>query len=203
MRKHRVWITAVGVGTVAVALAAGVIALCSPGLPDPATADREGLLRWLVTADLGREPLETRLVLARRLEEEFGEKVDWKAVGEELDAGQKARLWDNVLALLEPWFTDKVDAYSRLPESDQPAYVDRTLRLIENWKGAAALCADAESGASRQQRPGFLEALVDRIGEWMRSATPARRDQAHRFLLALQSRLFQGVTLGVGPTKSL
>jgi hypothetical protein len=156
-----------------------------------------------VTQDLSQEPLDTRLTLARRLEQEFGSKIDWAAVGKRLDGSQKDRLWENVALLLEPWFADKVDGFFRLPESRRTAYVDRTVELIDNWKGAAALAADPSAGDPCVKRPGLLELLAERIGRWMQSVTPQRRDQARQFLLAVQTRWVQGVLLGSGPAKPL
>jgi hypothetical protein len=187
-------------------LAAAVVGFCWPRLPDPATADRDGLLRWLVTRDLAREPSATRLVLARRLEQEFSGKIDWAAVGQNLDGQQRDRLWDNVLLLLEPWFADKVDGYFRLPEPQRPAYVDRTLQLIENWKGATALSpgsrragsADGQESAGTAGPTGLIGLFVERIGHWTESVTPQRRQQVREFLLAVQSRWLQGALLGTG-----
>jgi hypothetical protein len=104
---------------------------------------------------------------------------------------------------LEPWFADKVDGYFRLPESRRTAYVDLTVELIDNWKGAAALAADPSAGDPCVKRPGLLELLAERIGRWMQSVTPQRRDQARQFLLAVQTRWVQGVLLGSGPAKPL
>jgi len=203
MGKHASLIRVLVAGATAAGLAMVVIGFCSPRLPDPATADREGLLRWLVTQDLSQEPLDTRLTLARRLEQEFGAKIDWAAVGKRLDGSQKDRLWENVALLLEPWFADKVDGYFRLPESRRTAYVDLTVELIDNWKGAAALAADPSAGDPCVKRPGLLELLAERIGRWMQSVTPQRRDEARQFLLAVQTRWLQGVLLGSGPAKPL
>ena len=55
MRKRRLLLVAAS-GGIAAALVAAVVGFCWPRLPDPATADRDGLLRWLVTRDLGQEP---------------------------------------------------------------------------------------------------------------------------------------------------
>lgn len=190
--------TVLGAGMCAAGLVAAVIGFCSPRLPDPATADRNGLLRWVVTQDLSQEPYERRLVLARRLEHEFGERVDWPAIGNGLTAEQKQRLWDNVLVLLEPWFADKVDGYFGVPEAKRPAFVDRTLELIENWRGAAALCAGPPPGAGDGKRPGLLEVFAERVARWTRSASPQRGDQVRQFLLAVQTRWFQRALLGAG-----
>jgi len=203
MGKRALLIGVLVAGATAVGLATVVIGFCSARLPDPATADRDGLLRWLVTQDLGQEPLDTRLTLARRLEQEFGEKIDWSAVGERLDGPQRDRLGENVALLLEPWFADKVDGYFRLSEAQRPAYVDRTVELIDNLRGAAALGADHPAGAGPAKPRGLLEVLAERIGRWMQSVTPQRRDQARQFLLAVQSRWLQGALLGSGSAKPL
>jgi hypothetical protein len=216
MRKRRFVMLLVS-GVVAAGLTAVVVGFCWPQLPDPATADRDGLLRWLVTQDLGQQPAETLLVLARRLEQEFGGKIDWADVGRSLDGRQKDRLWDNVVLLLEPWFADKVDGYFRLLEPQRPAYIDRTLQLIENWKGATVLSAGSRKAGSASRRAGsagrqesagtpgptgLIETLIERIGQWTESATPLRRQQIHEFLLAIQSRWLQGALFGPSSTQA-
>jgi hypothetical protein len=203
MGRRRIWIGILGGGAIAVATAMAIVGLCSGRLPEPATADRDGLLRWLVTRDLSQESAETRLALVRRLEQEFGGKTDWAAVGQRLDGPQKDCLCGNLTLLLEPWFADKVDGYFRLPENQRSAYVDRTVGLIENLRGAAALDAGRPAAPGHGKPPGLLEIFAQRIGAWMDSITPQRRDQAREFLLALQTRWLQGALLGPGPAKRL
>jgi hypothetical protein len=210
MRNRRLLLVLVSSG-IAVVLVAGVVGFCWPRLPEPAAADRDGLLRWLVTQDLGQEPYDTRLVLARRLEQEFGGKIDWTAVGSQLDERQKDRLWENVLTLLEPWFADKVDGYFQLQAPQRPAYVDRTLQLIENWKGATALTAETRKSGSAGRHEsagkagptGLIEVVIQRIGRWTESATPERRQQVREFLLAVQARWFQAALFGPDAVKAL
>ncbi len=183
-------------GGMAAVLVATVFGFWWPGLPDPATADRDGLLRWLVSKDLDQEPYETRQTLARRLEKEFGGEIDWAGVGAASTNEQRQRLWNNVLVLLEPWFADKVDGYFQLPEAKRPAFVDQTLQRIEDWKGATVLSPGGPAVPAGEQQPGLMELVVRRIGQWTESATPERREQVREFMLAIQVRWLRRALLG-------
>ncbi len=174
----------------------GSAALLWPRLPDPAVANREQLLRWLVTRDLGKESPETRAVLARRLEEEFGEGTDWRAAAAGLSDEQRQRAWENILLLLEPWFSEKVDGYYALGAGDRSAYLDRFLDTLTAWKGIEALRPAASSPpAGSANRGGLFSILMDRVAEWEAAADPPRREQIGQFLVALQVRGFwRGLT---------
>lgn len=172
------------VGAVAVPLV--VVPWFWPRLPDPAVADREGLLRWMVARDLNAEPAETRGTLARRLEEEFGSEVDWEAVAEELDESQRRRLWENIVVLLEPWFMDKVDRYFNLAVADRCAYVDRLIDKLVVWQGAESL--RPRSAGHGDGQGGLLEALCAQIERCKQRARPARRKQISQFLMVVQTR---------------
>ncbi len=196
MRRNRLTLI-LPVATLVVAASVTAVIAFYPGrLPNPASADRTGLLRWLVTRDLTQEPPETRQVLARRIEEEFGQGVDWAAVGKRLNDAQKEQVWSNVLVLLEPWLGDKVDGYSRLPESERPRYVDRTLELMETWKGAVALRSQGNPPGSHEKSQGLLQVFLGRIEQWAKAADPPRRKQIDKFLLDVQIRWLERNLLG-------
>ena len=156
-------------------------------LPDPESADRDALLRWIVTRDLANEPLGTRQTLARRLEGEFRTGIDWGAIGAGLDRSQREQLWENVLVLMEPWYMDKVDGYFELAAAERPAYVDTIIDRIDDWGGVESVCRQDppdEPGATS----ALLGGLLERIEVWQRQADGKRRDQIRQFQTALQAR---------------
>ncbi len=158
-------------------------------LPDPASADREGLIRWLVMGDLCNEPLDVQRTLASRLEEEFSEDIDWEATADQLDSVQRERLWQNVLVLLEPWFDEKVDAYHALPLAERSAYVDRLLVTIGVWSNIESLRADsAAEGEPKESSSGLLAVLASKTEQWKQRAEPERRQKMSQFILAVQCR---------------
>jgi hypothetical protein len=182
------------------AAVAVLVPVLYPSLADPAVANRDELLRWLVTRDLNEEPATTRQTLARRLEEEFGGEVDWEGLARQLDESQRRRLWDNVLVLLEPWFMDKTDRYFRLAAADRPAYLDRLIDTISAWRGVEALrpASADHAGRSGAQR-GLLEALFGQVEEWKKRADPKRREQISQFLLAVTTRSWTRSLQGLTP----
>lgn len=176
-------------------LAAGVVAgvvLLSGRLPDPATADRDGLFRWLVTRDLSQEPLETQRTLARRLEEEFQGGLNCKSAAESLTEDQRIRLWNNVLVLLEPWFLDKVEQYSTLSASERPAYVEKFIESVAAWKDVEVFCPPQEQASAAPGKSGSLIGiLLERVKQWEAAAAPPQNAQISEFLAAVKSRYLQ------------
>jgi len=163
-----------------------VVALWWTRLPDPAVADRDDLLRWLVARDLGAESMETRRVLARRLEEEFGTGIDWEGTGQQLDESQRQQLWNNVLLLLEPWLMDKTNRYFAISAAERPAFLDRLIDMIGVWRGIDSLCPQPSD--STGQQGGLLAVLLEQTEQWKQQADPQRSQQIGQFMLAIQSR---------------
>jgi hypothetical protein len=176
-------------------LAAGVVAavvVLRNRLPDPATADRDGLFRWLVTRDLSQEPLETQRALVRRLEEEFQGGLDCKSAAETLSEEQRTRLWTNVLVLLKPWFLDNVEQYSALAAAERQAYVDKFLESVTSWQDIEAFCPPQEkaspaSGAS----DSLIGVLLRSVKQWEEASAPPQKGQISEFLAAVKSRYLQ------------
>jgi hypothetical protein len=179
----------------AAVVAAGVVAavvLLRNQLPDPATADRDGLFRWLVTRDLSQEPLETQLTLARRLEEEFQGGLDCKSAAETLSEPQRTQLWTNVLVLLKPWFLDKVEHYSALAAAERQAYVDKFLESVTSWQDVEAFCPPEEKASPASVAGGSLiGVLLKSVKQWEESASQPQKEQIAEFLAAVKSRYLQ------------
>ena len=154
-------------------------------LEPPEKADREELIRWLVTRDLALQPGQTRRALARRLEEEFQGDVDWDAAGRKLNVSQRRQLWANVPWLLEPWLLDKVEGYFGVPDRQRPAYVDRVIDTIVSWRGVEVLRPEGLD----QEQPTALMAVLSQRFDVLRGRSDAdRRRQMDQFLFAVQSQ---------------
>jgi hypothetical protein len=101
-------------------------------LPDPATADGSGLIRWLVTRDLSQESAATRSVLVERLAGELRRGIAWGEVQQQLSTERRALVGRNIEVLIEQWFHDTVAAYYEQPEAQRTAYVDEQIdRLFD------------------------------------------------------------------------
>ncbi len=174
----------------------GAISLLAAGfwlselrLPNPATADREGLVRWLVMRDLGDEPLETRSTLLRRLQEEVQTDFDPAALRTRLDARYHQRIWSNTLVLLETWYSEKVDSYISASAPQRPASLDQTIAEIKQWKDLAALRPGTDSSeTSRPSELALLELFAQQVTEWKATASPQREREISEFDAALRGR---------------
>ena len=160
-------------------------------LPDPADADRDQLLQWLVAGDLSRESRETRKTLACRLEVEFAQGIDFGDSGAELDEARKERLWNNVVLLLGPWFVAKVDGYFQLDPPERPDYVDRLLDTIDVWRGVDAMrpeTADGPGPDGADPSGDLMSVLLGQVEQWKETAEPEDRQRTDEFLAALKAR---------------
>jgi len=155
-------------------------------LPDPEVADRTELLYWLVTRDLSQELPETRRTLARRLEQEYSEGIDWKTLDRKMSIDHRKQLWANLPVLLEIWFQDRVQGFHARAPEERLAYVDETIDAIALWNGVESL--KVETPGVPSYRSGLLPVLFACIENWKSRAEPPRRDQMARFLTAIQTR---------------
>src|SRR2546423_12898775 len=80
------------IGTASLAFA---VAAYIQRLPDPETADRRGLFRWLVQCDLREEPSDVQRVIMRRVEEELLAGIDFREVASMIDDSQREQLLAN------------------------------------------------------------------------------------------------------------
>jgi len=180
----------VALAALVVSVAAGWALWVQP-LPDPELANRKQLILWLVTRDLEAESPDLHARLARRLDEEFHSGIDWDQCGGLLSNSQRARVWDNVLILLKPWFLDKADTYANLTPTEQEAYLDRQIETIAVWRGAESLRPDEID--SEAPRESLMQHVFSQIETWKERAEPPQRERIERFQTALQKRWFARV----------
>ncbi len=168
-------------------------------LPDPATANRDGLLRWLILRDLRDEPLKTRNILIARFQEELRDDLDMVSLRQELEPRYEDRLWTNILTLIETWYAERVDAYSTMSNSDRLSYLDETISEVSKWKNLAALQpGTGEEKEDLSSEVVLLEILTQQIAVWKEQASPERRKEITEFDAALRTRWVLH-TLGLTP----
>lgn len=195
--RHAAVLTAC-LGTIA--LLASVYWLAAVRVPNPATADREGLIRWLVLRDLGSEPAEIRSTLLRRLQDEAKGDLDPAELGEQLDERYCDRLWTNVLVLIETWYLNQVDTYQATPASGRVACLDRAITEVQQWKDLAALQPGIDTD-TRSSGVAMLELVGKQVAIWKEQASPERQKEIAEFDVAFRGRWFLHA-LGLAPSKS-
>ena len=161
------------------------------GLPDPAVANRDELLRWMVARDLAKESPETRLVLAQRLEEEFRDGVDWDALNKQTTEAQRKQLWKNIPLLFGPWLSEKAAIYARLSEAQRPKFIDGILDTLSAWRGADRLQVKQSDDATSDASRSLLSVFMDQVKACQRNAEPSQRDRISQFLWLCKSALMR------------
>jgi hypothetical protein len=174
---------------VTIAAGAALVAFWRP-LPDPEVANRDQLVRWIVTRDLAKERMETRQALARRVVDEFlqgsEDGPDWKAAAERLTDSQRQQLWDNLSLLLETWFLDQADGYCQLCEADRQDYVDRFIDSVSRCRDVNTLRPGAADTAAPSEPPAVV--FLRLVEQWKQRAEPQQQNQISEFSLAVQRR---------------
>ncbi len=154
-------------------------------LADPQTADREGLVRWLVVRDLARESYENQQVLAYRLDEEFfTADFDWNEVSGQLSAPQQRQLIENLVVLFVPWCRDKAAHFATQTPEGRETFLDETLDRLELLVRAGEMIGQGEGDLS--------ETLATRMlgeAEKLPLGIPGREaDEVRHFLDSLRHR---------------
>ena len=110
MLKHRlvIFLTLAAVATASIAVA---VAAYIQRLPEPETADRQGLFRWLVQTHLREEPQDIQTRLLNRVEQELANGIDLTQSLSQIDSAQRSRLLENVDRLAECWFFREAERY--------------------------------------------------------------------------------------------
>jgi hypothetical protein len=171
-------------------------------MPDPATATKEGIVRWMVLRDLADEPEDTRRQLVTRIEELFVEPLDVSQAAT-LDPHDVQRLRRNAEVLKESWFFAKIDGYYACLEALRSAYLDRQIQTVTRWAELDA-GLDAAAGA-RYQSSDFGERLsdfFDQLDDWTNRAAPERRGRIRSVVKAGLIRWFARQDLSGEPPVS-
>jgi hypothetical protein len=183
-------------------------------LPDPNTADRRGLFRWLVECDLKQESPDLQLTILRRVERELVAGVDFRDVMTALKPGQRRLLLQNADLLARCWFRQAADNYFAAPESQRAAILGQQLNAVrrlgimdqlsalDQWsekqqpnvgENAAITSATTRSTGTIPAAGGhWLEALVAqgiRIQRWIAEAAPQAQHRLSRYFAAMRDRL--------------
>jgi hypothetical protein len=174
------WLTGLA-GCAAVAALAGGYSLSLYGEPDPRTASRDAIVRYLATSDLRLATPAKLDPLIDRLADELRGDARFSADQKPSDS-QRQLLAQNVEVLKRRWFVTRVDSYHGLPHNEQRAYLDEQIDTLLAWaKVDAALettgspttdfFADferwiaEESNAKQQERMQL--AVGDGIARWL------------------------------------
>ncbi len=157
-------------------------------LPDPATADREGLVRWLVLRDLRQESPEVRATLLRRFQEEARRDLDPASIRLQLDPRYQEQLWANILTLIETWYANRVDAYQVASAADRSKFLDETIAEVMQWKSLAALQPEQNADPSHSEEIVLLRIFAEQVAIWKERASPQRRKEITEFDAALRGR---------------
>jgi hypothetical protein len=172
-------------------------------LPDPNTADRRGLFRWMIETDLREQPRDVQATMLRRIEAELIAGIDFREVASLINDEQRQLLLQNADFLGRLWFRREAGRYLAEPPARQPIMLGEQIEQIrklsimdqlsalENWSASKSAAA---SGQPKQAAgsAGVVAALATqskRIERWLAEATPEDRRPMSQFFAALRDRL--------------
>ncbi len=174
MRQSRIILFAFGL------LAVGLVSMVAAwqaGLlwrfPEIQTADRAGVLQWLVSRDLHEETQDLRQQLLSRIEVVFDGEIQLDGVSQ-LDERQRSRLNQNISLLKEIWFHEKVDRFYQCAKDARGVYLDSQIATLLRWAAIdAAISGVPDAAGSPARIEEYLTAFLDAIDGWIARTRPS------------------------------
>jgi hypothetical protein len=182
LSKRRGILAVLALSMIVASTAGAMFAFSCRGLPEPAKANRQELLRWLIATDLAEQTPETQLTLAERLEAEFGSGIDWAAFQSRLNDAERQQLFRNIPCVLRPWILKKANAYAQMAADQKTAFLDRLLDTLEVWRGVEKLLP--QTGASDgvpAKSPKLATILTREIDKLQKDAPLAQQELVGKF----------------------
>jgi hypothetical protein len=174
-------------GVLVAAMLAGGVFVYATRMPDPATADLRGVLRWLVTRDLESEPADVQEQLLARIEEELKRGIELGGTNDQLTSVQRAQLVANADVLGRRWFLKQVDRYFARNDSERLKFLNAQIDDIQKSGVAQAL---AQLVSNDNANAGSLwGSLSRRIEHWTSKLDASHKAQAEQFVAAVQGNL--------------
>lgn len=173
--RFRFWLWSVL--PVSAILGTAIVAWNLAWLPDPASADRAGLIRWLVFVEIPERDREVQLQLLENLQTTFAGNDQPLGVEETgLSERLEQRLQRNLVHLQQLWFYTRCEQACQLAGENREAFLDRQIQFAERW----GELTPSDEGPD----------VFDRIDEWIAAAEGEKKRIAqdgvrfalHRFL---------------------
>lgn len=187
MRRPSGFVLYLLLGALVVTTCAGGAFLYATRMPDPATADLRGLLRWLVTRDLSAEDVTVQEQLLARLEAELRNGLKLGDARDQLTDEQRTALVANADLLGRRWFLKQVDHYFAQADAERARFLSEQIDDIEQSgiaKTLAILLAE-DSGAAN----GMWADLSRRVQRWSARLAPEQKAQVQQYVAAVQSNV--------------
>ncbi len=159
-------------------------------MPEPETADRQGLFRWLVQTHLREEPQDIQTRLLNRVEQELANGIDLTQSLSQIDSSQRTRLLENVDRLAECWFFREAERFYAEPESGrltllrQQADRVKQLGILEQM---AAL--EGHGGDTAKAKLAAVADNARRVDRWLADVAPPQRERLSEYFTALRGAL--------------
>jgi hypothetical protein len=187
MRRPSGFVLYLLLGALVTTTCAGAVFLYATRMPDPATADLRGLLRWLVTRDLSVEDVAVQEQLLARLEAELRKGLELGDAREQLTDEQRTALVANADVLGRRWFLNQVESYFAHADVERARFLREQIDDIERSGIATTLSAllSDERGPS-QNMWGDLSRRVER---WSARLAPKQKAQVQQYVAAVQGNL--------------
>jgi hypothetical protein len=174
-------------GVLVVTTCAGGVFLYATRMPDPATADLRGLLRWLVTRDLSNEDVAVQEQLLARLEAELRKGFKVAGARDQLTDEQRQALVANADLLGRRWFLKQVDRYFANSDAQRARFLSQQIDDIERSGVATTLSTllAEDHGSSKS----LWASLSRRVERWTARLAPEQKAKAEQYVAAVQGNL--------------
>ena len=156
------WLGLALAGCAVVALAGG-LSFSYYGRPDPHTASREAIVRWLAIGDVASQPPDVQDEFVDRLASELREDPDFSDVGA-ATATQRDRLAANVETLKARWFVSRIARHAELSGQPRTVHIDEQIATLLAW-AKADMELNHQSSPNRRSVDSFFADIERWIAE--------------------------------------
>lgn len=144
-------------------------------LPDPRTANRAGLGRWLVLRDLSAEPRDVQLALVDRLQGELMAGFAGDG-GVPLSPAYRRQLAENAEFLQHVWFEHRSQQYAKCGPDEQMPFLERQIDAIASWSALPISTDDDAAGSDAAPGDPAVQ-FFTKLEGWIDEAAGETRTQ--------------------------
>ena len=188
MRKRSGVILVLGAFVLATVSVAASVDLWLYRVPDPHTADRNGLFRWLALRDLTQEPPTTRQTLIARFEEEFEAGLQLGEATSKADEKYRVRLEQNISLLVTDWFRIQARQYHAAPFAERPALLNEQIDKIERWGLIELLLSKGDAPGKSKSNVQRLMAFDRWAQSWITETDAVEQASLRQYFTALEAQ---------------
>ena len=152
--------------------AGGTYLMQAPAKPDPQTADRAEIFRYLVVGDLALDSAEYQVAMVDRVTVEFAGSASLpEGAAEQIPDSYRSQFDANLATLKRVWFRSRGLQYHNLPKAERDAFLDKQINAVLDWSRVdLQLSSDTDTRSPDERRAAYAAEFFTEIEVWIAEA---------------------------------